>query len=80
MSSASASSSSTGIGLVSILGVAFIVLKLCHVIDWSWWWVLSPFWISAIIWAVILTAIFGFAIASGARGKRQLPKHWQGRT
>lgn len=26
------------------LTVAFIVLKLCKVIDWSWWWVLSPFW------------------------------------
>lgn len=27
-----------------LLGVAFIVLKLCKVIDWSWWWVLAPFW------------------------------------
>lgn len=24
------------------LGLAFIVLKLCSVIDWSWWWVLMP--------------------------------------
>ena len=29
-----------------LLLVAFIVLKLCGVIDWSWWWVLSPVWIS----------------------------------
>ena len=28
----------------SILGVVFVVLKLCHVIDWSWWWVTAPFW------------------------------------
>ena len=28
-----------------LLFLAFIVLKLCGVIDWSWWWVLSPFWI-----------------------------------
>jgi phosphoglycerol transferase MdoB-like AlkP superfamily enzyme len=34
-----------GIGTLSLLGVAFIILRLCHVIDWSWWWVLSPFWI-----------------------------------
>ena len=30
---------------VELLQVAFIVLKLTHVIDWSWWWVLSPTWI-----------------------------------
>lgn len=28
-----------------LLQVAFIVLKLCKVIDWSWWWVLAPTWI-----------------------------------
>ena len=30
--------------LSGLLLVAFIVLKLCHVIDWSWWWVFSPIW------------------------------------
>ena len=25
-----------------LLGVAFIVLNLVGVIDWSWWWVLAP--------------------------------------
>ena len=28
----------------SLLGIVFIVLKLVGVIDWSWWWVLLPFW------------------------------------
>lgn len=28
----------------SLLLVAFIVLKLCHVIDWAWIWVLVPLW------------------------------------
>lgn len=23
----------------------FVGLKLGHVIEWSWWWVLSPLWI-----------------------------------
>lgn len=27
---------------VSLLTLAFIVLKLCNVITWSWFWVLSP--------------------------------------
>lgn len=35
------------IGVGSLLGVAFVVLKLCHVINWSWWWVTCPFWASA---------------------------------
>lgn len=38
----SSSSSSGGIGFVGVLTIAFVVLKLTGVIDWSWWWVLSP--------------------------------------
>ena len=30
--------------ILGLLGVAFIVLKLCHVIAWSWWLVLLPFY------------------------------------
>ena len=30
--------------ILGLLGVAFVVLKLCKVIDWSWWWVTAPFW------------------------------------
>lgn len=33
-----------GIGILGLLGIVFIVLKLCGVIAWSWWWVLCPFW------------------------------------
>jgi Transmembrane Fragile-X-F protein len=32
-----------------------IVLKLTGVITWSWWWVLSPIWISAAV-LVLLAA------------------------
>lgn len=46
-----------GVGVGSLLLVAFIVLKLCHVIDWSWWWVLSPLWISAALVLVIVVAV-----------------------
>ena len=34
------------------LGLLFIGLKLAGFIDWSWIWVLSPFWISFIIGVV----------------------------
>ena len=41
------SSASHGSGFGSLLTILFIGLKLGGVIDWSWWWVLSPIWISA---------------------------------
>jgi membrane protein implicated in regulation of membrane protease activity len=42
------------IGFGTLLTVAFIVLKLTGVIDWSWLWVLSPLWISFAIWLVLV--------------------------
>ena len=38
------SSTSSGVGVFGLLGVAFVVLKLLGFIDWSWWWVTAPFW------------------------------------
>ena len=53
---------SSGIGFVGALQVAFIVLKLCKVIDWKWRWVLSPTWISAAVAAAIITALCVFIV------------------
>lgn len=36
---------SSGIGFWGLLTIALIVLKLCSVITWSWWWVLFPVWV-----------------------------------
>ncbi len=41
---------SGGIGFVGVLQIVFIVLKLCKVITWNWFWVLSPTWISIALW------------------------------
>ena len=53
-----------GIGFAGLLTIAFVVLKLCHVIDWSWWWVLSPIWISLGLAVLILAGVFAYAIIS----------------
>jgi hypothetical protein len=53
----SSSSSSSGIGFVGMLAILFIGLKLLHKIDWSWWWVLSPIWISMIVGVIILLVV-----------------------
>ena len=46
-----------GPGVLSLLLVAFIVLKLCGVITWSWLWVLSPLWIPIALVLVILLIV-----------------------
>jgi hypothetical protein len=43
-----------GVGFTGLLAIAFIVLKLCKVIDWSWLWVLAPLWIPFGIGIIIL--------------------------
>lgn len=52
-------STNGGIGFLGALTILFIALKLTHVIDWSWWWVLSPIWIPV---AVVLGIIAVVAI------------------
>ena len=41
------------IGLVSLLGIVFVILKLVDTIDWSWIWVTAPFW-GEILLAIIV--------------------------
>ena len=36
---------SSGIGFGTLLFVIFLILKLTHTIDWSWWWVTAPLWL-----------------------------------
>ena len=55
--SKSSSSSSSRIGFTGLLTIVFITLKLLDKIDWSWWWVLSPIWISAIILIIVIALI-----------------------
>jgi len=66
----SSSSSSSGLGFTGALTIVFIVLKLTHVIDWSWWWVLSPIWISTlIVIAVLILLGLGYLIYKLAKNK-----------
>lgn len=58
-------STGSGIGVTGLLLVAFIVLKLCKVINWSWLWVLSPLWIPLslvlgvlFVWGIIALVIY----------------------
>lgn len=63
-SKATATASASGIGFGGLLTIAFIILKLCHVIDWSWLWVLSPLWISVglTICIMLVFALIAFVV------------------
>ena len=54
MSNENNNAKSGGIGFCGLLTIAFIVLKLCGVITWSWVWVLAPLWISIIFSLLII--------------------------
>lgn len=47
--SKSGNASSGGVSFAGLLTIVFIVLKLTGTITWSWWWVLSPIWITFMI-------------------------------
>lgn len=52
--------------VAGLLGVAFVVLKLIGVINWSWWYVTMPFWgglvIILTIFIVGTIGIVGWAV------------------
>lgn len=51
------SNSGSGIGVLGLLGVAFVVLKLVGIIGWSWWLVTLPFW-GGFAFLIIIAALF----------------------
>lgn len=75
--STQSSSSSGGIGFAGALTIAFIVLKLTGVIKWSWLWVLSPIWIGALLFLLVLAIAIGAGIgymAYKANNRRRAEK------
>lgn len=60
--------SGNSIGILGLLGVAFVILKLCKVIDWSWWWVTVPFW-GPIALCLLLLLAAGLVIAATKMSK-----------
>lgn len=64
---ASKSSSGGGIGFCGLLTIVFITLKLTSVIDWSWWWVLSPLWIPAAVILAVFLLLFVLALLFGEK-------------
>lgn len=62
------SSKAGGIGFTGLLTILFIALKLLGVISWSWWWVLSPLWITLAVAVIII--VFALIVEAVRDGKR----------
>ena len=48
---------SSGMGVSSVVGIVFIILKLVGVIEWSWWWVTLPLWGGIVLLGVLLVVL-----------------------
>jgi hypothetical protein len=62
--------------IVGLLGVAFVVLKLLKVIDWSWWYVLLPFYgaiaLITFVWIIgFLFVVVGSMIKAILKKRRE---------
>ncbi len=57
-----------GFGISTIVGLLFIVMKVFElgiVANWSWLWVLSPFWIGySIVFIILIIWVILMAILS----------------
>lgn len=53
---------SSGLGCGTVLFLIFLVLKLTHNIDWSWWWVTVPLWGSFVIFLIVMGIIGAIAL------------------
>ena len=62
-----------GLSFVGALTIAFIVLRLCNVIDWSVLWVLSPIWIPVafVILIFIIVSIIWFIMKKAEAKKHK---------
>lgn len=56
-SSKATATASGGVGFCGLLFIALLVLKLTHVIDWSWWWITAPLWGGFAIFLVVFVLI-----------------------
>ena len=47
-----------GVSVCTVVGIVFIILKLVGVIDWSWVWILCPFWLPIVFLLVLCFITF----------------------
>ena len=56
-------------GLLEALTLIFVVLKLMSIIDWSWFWVLSPTIFGAVLYAALFFGLVGWFVKKSRKRK-----------
>ena len=56
-------------GLLEALTLIFVVLKLMSIIDWSWFWVLSPLIFALLFYVVLFFGLAGFSVKKPRKRK-----------
>ncbi len=59
-----------GIGILGMLGIAFVVLKLTGHINWSWWWVTCPFWSIPLLFILFIGGLLLWGASKIRENKR----------
>lgn len=49
-------------GFTTLLFITFLILKLTHVINWSWLWVTSPIWIPLTLTLILFLIVWTIKI------------------
>lgn len=68
----------SGLNFTSVLTIIFIVLKLIGVIDWSWWWVVSPTLIAVVIDTIVFVGMILYLNQDADKWKDKLKKNGGG--
>ena len=55
---------SGGIGFPGLLTILFVGLKLTGYIAWSWWWVVSPLWITLALVLIVVAIMLVLALVA----------------
>ena len=64
-----------GVGTTGLLLVAFVVLRLCNIINWSWVWVLSPLWIPIALSLVVAGVLVVCALVANEFDRKGTEKN-----
>ena len=59
------------VSVVVGLTILFIALKLCEVISWNWFWVVSPIW----MWIIFLFFIYLYVIYLIIKDRKKFKKY-----
>lgn len=63
---------SNGIGFCGTLFLIFLILKLCKVINWSWWLITMPLWIGFTIYILCIILILILACIGKKRSNKRI--------